>query len=77
MKDTHMTNKLSYEISEETPVVQLTTYVDRERPSLNSEILVVAEVIKQRRRDASRIIELTIQATGALEKLTNSINTCL
>ena len=74
MKIACIPDKLSVKVSDEKLIAPSTSYTEENEHTSSLDILVMAEVVKQRRSDALRIMELTVQATEALDKLNSSIN---
>jgi hypothetical protein len=54
---------------------QLISSIEEDEHAPSLDLLAMAECVKQRRRDALRIKELTLRAIEALDKQNNEINT--
>ncbi|MBA7616867.1 hypothetical protein ES703_24169 [subsurface metagenome] len=75
MKANCMLNKVSGEVSDDKFITQLSSYTEVDEYTSGLDTLEMAEVVKQRGKDALRIKELTLRAIETLEKLNNNINT--
>ena len=75
MKAAYMPDKVSDEVSDGKSITQLISSIEGDERTPGLDTLPMAEFVKQRRRDALRITELTLRAIAALEKPNNNIST--
>ena len=75
MKVTCIPDKVSDKVSDGKFITQLISSIEENERTTSLDTLAMAEFVKQRRRDALRITELTLRAIAALEKPNNNIST--
>ena len=75
MKVTYMPDKVSDGVSDGKFITRLISCIEGDEYTPSLDTPAMAEFVEQRRRDALRIMELTLRATEALEKPNDNINT--
>jgi hypothetical protein len=75
MKVTCIPDKVSAEVSDGKFITQLLSSIEENQRALSLDTLAMAEFLKQRRRDALRITELTLRAIETLKNPDNNSKT--
>jgi hypothetical protein len=75
MKVTCIPDKVSDEVSDGKFTTRLISSIEENERALSLDALAMAEFVKQRRRDALRITELTLRAIEVLKNPDNNSNT--